>query len=560
MTRLVSSGKSIQPAVAEALAAAVISGDTLRLTGTLPRKVYEGANAILEASGWTWDRRRAAHIAGDPGAAQGRLEEILGAGWVPLANPDAFFATPRAVAERMAELARLDTAGPLKILEPSAGEGDIVRWVEIWLAGHAATTPITWTLVESDPDRFRRLASILGEIATQADFLVWTDVPPGGYDRVIMNPPFTTAERRDCYIDHIGRAYGILAPGGRLVAVAPIGFTYRQQGRPAEFARWLDEHGGSWQELPGDAFKDSGTGVKAVLLVVDKPATDPPPDDPFREVKQAATDLMLATLPTVTSRGRPPRESGTLFDLDPDDPEPPPQPPPAEEPASRPARGGRSSPRRRAGPTRASRGADEPLGTPLEILGRLRTLQREIDAGLDDLERLLRAGSPEKVADPIRFPDAAAEELTAGGPVPDGPLPPYGERVDEPAPPRGPMLDAILAVDPDRIDVVDPALRRMPRKARSAAIRGLVKRLGLRGISVTTPDYSMASTTEVRIPEAVEHDRDEASGHDWATCPVCEQHVRAEKHLRAILLRAFPDMGDRSDSQSDHYDNPISID
>ncbi len=61
-----------------------------------------------------------------------------------------------------------------------------------------------------------------------------------------------------------------LAPGGRLVAVMSQAFTYHQQ-RKAEAFRELVEQVGTWEHLPAGSFKESGTGVAAVIVVLEKP-------------------------------------------------------------------------------------------------------------------------------------------------------------------------------------------------------------------------------------------------------------------------------------------------
>jgi hypothetical protein len=116
-------------------------------------------------------------------------------------------------------------------------------------------------------------------------------------------------------------------------------------------------------------------------------------------------------------------------------------------------------------------------------------------------------------------------------------------------------LARILATPPP--PVVDPAARRLPRKERSALIRALFRRLGIKGVSVTTPSYSMAQSVDIAIPDAVEHDHD--NGHERTTCPHCMERFAAERHIERIILAAFPDLADRSDSMSDHFDYCLSI-
>lgn len=129
-------------------------------------------------------------------------------------------------------------------------------------------------------------------------------------------------------------------------------------------------------------------------------------------------------------------------------------------------------------------------------------------------------------------------------------------KVESTTPPGNPLLQAIL--DAPLPPVVNPAIRRESRKVKAAEIRKVLKSMGIKGISVTAPNYSMASSVHIKIPRASDHDRG-AVGHEFHTCPLCMQHTRAERKIAEIILAAFPDLDDRSDSQSDYHDNPLSI-
>lgn len=102
-------------------------------------------------------------------------------------------------------------------------------------------------------------------------------------------------------------------------------------------------------------------------------------------------------------------------------------------------------------------------------------------------------------------------------------------------------------------------IRHSPRKEIAANIRALLRRLKIKGISVTAPNYSMAQSVEIRLPEASEHDRRQETGHDYATCPICIERHEASKYLEKIILAAFPDLDNRSDSQSDYFNYRLSI-
>src|SRR5207245_5405050 len=84
------------------------------------RKLYEQVNKALDAMGGKWDRKAKAHVF--PVDPAEKLKALMDTGEAPAKNPTDFFATPEALAERMAvqipEYAE-------RILEPSAGTGAI---------------------------------------------------------------------------------------------------------------------------------------------------------------------------------------------------------------------------------------------------------------------------------------------------------------------------------------------------------------------------------------------------------------------------------------------------
>jgi hypothetical protein len=107
---------------------------------------------------------------------------------------------------------------------------------------------------------------------------------------------------------------------------------------------------------------------------------------------------------------------------------------------------------------------------------------------------------------------------------------------------------------------VNPNLRSLPQKERSAAIWKLLRvtlKLG-RGVSVTSDRGSMCFGTSVTF-EGVRCDEGEECLRRHDPCPASARNIAADRKLEQIILAAFPDMDDRSDSQSDHFDCPFSI-
>ena len=79
-----------------------------------------------------------------------------------------------------------------------------------------------------------------------------------------MNPPFENGQD----IDHVRHAFGMLRPGGILVAIMSPGPFFRSDRKAAAFREWFDAMGGERRDLPAGAFRESGTGVATVLVTV----------------------------------------------------------------------------------------------------------------------------------------------------------------------------------------------------------------------------------------------------------------------------------------------------
>lgn len=136
-----------------------------------------------------------------------------------------FYPTPVTVVEMMfARLAPLERGHWL--LEPSAGRGDIADRLR----------PYVDRIVVVEPHPL--LAGLLagkGYVPFEAPFETYH--PPQSFDRIAMNPPFAGG----LDMDHVQRAFGMLAPGGVLVALmndgtAPGDGTDQQR---VAFADWL---------------------------------------------------------------------------------------------------------------------------------------------------------------------------------------------------------------------------------------------------------------------------------------------------------------------------------
>ena len=100
--------------------------------------------------------------------------------------------------------------------------------------------------------------------------------------------------------------------------------------------------------------------------------------------------------------------------------------------------------------------------------------------------------------------------------------------------------------------------RSLPRKEQAALARKLFRQLGLKGISVTAPNYSMAQSVDVRMPKREDYALD-AYGMVLEGDAARLANNEARERLEAVLLSAFPNHEDRNDTQSDHFDYRWSI-
>ena len=168
-----------------------------------------------------------------------------------------FFPTPKSLVERLIQEAELEPHH--RVLEPSCGKGDIAHGIR------TAEPEAFLTAVEMN----RTLADVLtarGFDPVFGDFLQFHD--PLGFDRVLMNPPF----ERGTDIDHVQHAYQLLRPGGRIAAIMSEGPFFRSDRKSEEFRNWLDEVGGTSEELPPDSFKGieafRETSVRTRLVLI----------------------------------------------------------------------------------------------------------------------------------------------------------------------------------------------------------------------------------------------------------------------------------------------------
>jgi 16S rRNA G1207 methylase RsmC len=152
------------------------------------------------------------------------------------------FPTPPDLATRVVKLADIEPHH--RILEPSAGTGNLIRALYQAGANHI-------TAVEIDTSMCEYLRGFVESVHC-ADFLAWSTNLK--FDRIVMNPPFKNGSD----IKHIKRAIELLAPGGKLVSICANGPRQREQLKP--IAK-------EWIELPRGSFKSEATNVETAVFV-----------------------------------------------------------------------------------------------------------------------------------------------------------------------------------------------------------------------------------------------------------------------------------------------------
>lgn len=226
----------------------------------LERGLYERVNKTLKLiGGGKWKGGRVGAHVFDRDAEDLVEAAILTGSFVNEKKEFQFFETPRPVAERMIELAELRPRQ--MILEPSAGKGAIARVI-------IERMPEGCSLLVCEKNQF-----MLALLAKEGYHLVgfpsydFLQYHPTGaqhvFDRIIQNPPFS--KRQDAL--HALHAYTCLPSGGRLVTAMNSGILFRKD---AEYEQ-VRSLAGYTEELPRGTFRESGTDISVVLVVIDKP-------------------------------------------------------------------------------------------------------------------------------------------------------------------------------------------------------------------------------------------------------------------------------------------------
>ena len=165
-----------------------------------------------------------------------------------------FFETPPVVAKLLIKHAKILPGQ--RVLEPSAGMGALAAFIPTHAKLEVAEiSPMNRAVLKEEG--FKIIAF---------DFFKIPNKPI--YDRIVANPPFSKHQDQE----HIYKMYNLLKPNGRLVSLSGPGWTFRSLKRDVAFRKWLRDKGAKLVYVPRNLFKESGTSIDSILIIIDKNA------------------------------------------------------------------------------------------------------------------------------------------------------------------------------------------------------------------------------------------------------------------------------------------------
>jgi hypothetical protein len=243
--------------VEQVLARCLIDGNVIKLPPVqLGRKVYEQVARKLQGAGCKWHGGKVGgFVSPEPESAGDLLGRLQAGESVNLKKDFQFFPTPDELADHLVSF--VPVGAGMKLLEPSAGQGSLVKALHRnWPNAGAVDC------FELMPSNRRTLCTVPSAYIVGEDFLAAEPRPI--YDLIIANPPFTGNQD----IDHILRMVEWLAPDGCIATLASQSWVSGSQKKQAEFRAFVDKRACHRETVGHGVFKQSGTSVGAVLLVI----------------------------------------------------------------------------------------------------------------------------------------------------------------------------------------------------------------------------------------------------------------------------------------------------
>jgi 16S rRNA G966 N2-methylase RsmD len=233
-----------------------IQGNILKLPeGTLDRATYNQVKKSLEGIGGKWKGGKISGFVFDSDPND-LINEIVGGKKINLKKDFQYFPTPDSLADLLVSMAGIT---PLeKILEPSAGQGAIIKAIQRVIPGRLVG------YCELMPQNLNILSKMDNVVKVGEDFLLHN--PGEEYDLIIANPPFS--KNQD--IDHIRHMYNLLKPGGQIVTIASKHWQFAQGTKEVHFRNWIRQLNAKVGDVPAGTFAESGTQIATCIIHINK--------------------------------------------------------------------------------------------------------------------------------------------------------------------------------------------------------------------------------------------------------------------------------------------------
>ncbi len=242
----------------EVLQNCTVEGNVIKLpAGQLDRKIYQDVAKSLELIGGKWKGNKVMGFVFNEDPTD-LLSQIANGEKRNLKKEFQFFATPDSLCNELVELAELTNYHT--ILEPSAGQGAIIKAI------HKVVPNVVVDCCEAMDVNQSFLKKLPNTNILCSDFLGLKAISSLKYDRIIANPPFS--KNQD--VDHVREMFAHLNSKGRLVSITSKHWQMSTNKKEVEFKNWLTDLGAQIIEVAAGEFKESGTNISTVIIVIDK--------------------------------------------------------------------------------------------------------------------------------------------------------------------------------------------------------------------------------------------------------------------------------------------------
>lgn len=233
----------------------IANGNIIKLPDVqLERSDYMKVKKLFEGNGGKWKGGKCQGFLFNTTDVSPILSRLQGGDLTDRKKKFQFFETPVEIARRLA--VRLGDVIPTdRILEPSAGRGALIKAVlEEW----PNKVVDYYELMEENRAELAKIpnARLLGN-----DFM---EAEVGMYEKIIANPPFTNNQD----IKHVMKMWDHLAEGGQMAVIMSKHWQFASDKASKDFRSFIESIDHDITDLPAGSFKDSGTNVESLMLVL----------------------------------------------------------------------------------------------------------------------------------------------------------------------------------------------------------------------------------------------------------------------------------------------------